>query len=134
MYILIKAKKGKIKTEKRLYECGECPSFATCAWIWNTAFCSRDCIDTLSYGIETTHPTSYNIEIINLKGESMKPSAGLSKKQKSNVVKQAVAGKDIGKPGKNFDKVAAKAAKEYGSAEAGKRVAAASMWKNRKRG
>lgn len=33
--------------------------------------------------------------------------------------------KDEGKPGKNFDKIADKAAKEYGSKEAGKRVAGA---------
>ena len=35
-----------------------------------------------------------------------KPSAGLSKAKKSAVVKDAKAGKDIGKPGKSFDKVA----------------------------
>jgi hypothetical protein len=54
----------------------------------------------------------------------------VSKKARSNLVKKARAGKDIGKKGKNFDKVASKAAKEYGSKEAGERVAAASMWKN----
>lgn len=62
--------------------------------------------------------------------EEEKPSAGLSKGEKSGIAKKARAGKDIGKPGKNFDKVADKAAKEYGSKEAGERVAAASMWKN----
>ena len=41
----------------------------------------------------------------------MKPSSGLSEKQKSGIAKKASAGKDIGKPGKNFGKVAAKAAK-----------------------
>jgi hypothetical protein len=59
-----------------------------------------------------------------------KPSAGLSKKTKSNVAKKASAGKDIGKPGKNFDKVAAAA----GGGQKGKRIAAAAMWKNIKRG
>jgi hypothetical protein len=59
-----------------------------------------------------------------------KPSAGLTKKQKSAVVKKAKSGKDIGKKGKGFEKVAAKAAKEYGSEERGKKVAAAAMWKN----
>lgn len=62
--------------------------------------------------------------------EESKPSAGLSKKEKSKVVKQAKAGKDIGKPGKQFKDVAAKAAKEYGSKEKGEKVAAAAMWKN----
>jgi len=44
---------------------------------------------------------------------------------------KAAAGKDIGKPGKNFDKIAAGAAKRYGSAEAGKRVAGAVLNKLR---
>ena len=65
--------------------------------------------------------------------EAMSPSSGLSNSEKSKVVKQAKAGKDIGKPGKKFDEVAAKAAKQYGSEEAGKRVAAAAMWKNIKK-
>lgn len=62
-----------------------------------------------------------------------KPSAGLSKTKKSAVVKKAVAGKDIGKPGKGFEKVAAKATKQYGSKEKGEKVAAAAMWKNIKK-
>lgn len=37
--------------------------------------------------------------------------------------KAARAGKDIGKPGKNFAKIAAKAGKKYGSKAAGERVA-----------
>ena len=52
------------------------------------------------------------------------------KMKKSTIAKKARAGKDLGKPGKNFNKVAAKAAKQYGSAAAGRRVAAAAMWKN----
>jgi len=62
-----------------------------------------------------------------------KPSSGLSKKKKSKIAKDAKAGKDIGKKGKGFKKVAAKAAKRYGSKEAGDRVAAAAMWANAKR-
>lgn len=62
-----------------------------------------------------------------------KPSSGLTGKQKSSTVKAAERGADLGKPGKNFSKVADKAAKEYGSKEAGERVAAAAMWKGRKR-
>jgi len=61
------------------------------------------------------------------------PSAGLSKKKKSEVVKKAKAGKDIGKKGKGFKAVASKAAKKYGSKEKGEKVAAAAMWKNVKR-
>lgn len=61
---------------------------------------------------------------------SKKPSAGLTKKQKSATVKAAKAGKDIGKPGKKFAEVAKKA----GGGEKGKRIAAAAMWKNRRRG
>lgn len=40
--------------------------------------------------------------------------------------------KDLGKPGKNFDKIAKKAAKEYGSKEAGEKVAGAVLAKLRK--
>lgn len=39
--------------------------------------------------------------------------------------KKAAAGKDIGKKGKNFSKIAASAGKKYGSLAAGKRVAGA---------
>lgn len=55
----------------------------------------------------------------------------LTAKQRSAIATQAVAGEDIGKKGKTFDKVAAAAGKQYGSAEAGKRVAAAAMMKAR---
>ncbi len=58
------------------------------------------------------------------------PSFGLSHKAKSKISKEAKAGDDIGKKGKAFKKIAAKAAKRYGSKEAGERVAAAAMWKN----
>ena len=45
------------------------------------------------------------------------------------------AGKDLGKKGKNFAKIAAKAGKEYGSEAAGERVAGAILAKMRaKRG
>ena len=61
--------------------------------------------------------------------KNKKPSEGLSKKEKSEVVKKAKAGKDIGKKGKGFEKIAAKA----GGGEKGKKIAAAAMWKNVKR-
>ena len=56
-----------------------------------------------------------------------KPSAGLTKKQKSGIEKKAHKGKNVGHGG--FDKLASTAAKEYGSKEIGKKVAAAAMWK-----
>lgn len=59
------------------------------------------------------------------------PSAGLSKEKKSEIVKKAKSGEDIGKKGKGFKEVAAKA-KESG-AEDPEAVAAAAMWKNVKR-
>lgn len=51
---------------------------------------------------------------------------------KSTVAKKARAGKDMGKKGKNFNKIAGKAAKEYGSEAAGKRVAGAILQRMRK--
>jgi len=62
--------------------------------------------------------------------EAKKPSAGLTKKEKSAISKKAHAGKDIGKKGKGFEKVAKAAEKQYGSKEAGEKVAAAAMWKS----
>lgn len=61
--------------------------------------------------------------------DEAKPSAGLTSKEKSAVVKKAKAGKDIGKKGPGFAKVEKAAEKEYGSKEAGQKVAAAAMWK-----
>jgi hypothetical protein len=53
----------------------------------------------------------------------------MTKKEKSALSKKAHAGKDIGKKGKGFEKVAKAAEKQYGSKEAGEKVAAAAMWK-----
>jgi hypothetical protein len=55
----------------------------------------------------------------------------MAKATRSYSAKSASAGKDIGKPGKNFSKIASSAAKEYGSAAAGKRVAGAVLAKLR---
>ena len=52
---------------------------------------------------------------------------------KSYSAKAAAAGKDIGKPGKNFSKIETSAAKRYGSKEAGERVAGAVLNKLRHR-
>lgn len=53
---------------------------------------------------------------------------------KSAAAKKARSGADMGKPGKNFDKIAAKAGKKYGSAAAGKRVAGAIFQAKRRKG
>ena len=50
----------------------------------------------------------------------------------SYSAKKAAAGKDIGKPGKQFAKIARKAAKQYGSKERGEKVAGAILAKLRK--
>lgn len=63
--------------------------------------------------------------------------AALMRKEEKEIdeatlsAKAARAGKDIGAPGKNFEKIAAKAAERYGSAEAGKKVAGAILAKMR---
>lgn len=59
-----------------------------------------------------------------------RPSAGLTKKERSRIVKKARKGGDIGRKGKNFKKIERKAAKRYGSKEKGRKVAAAVMWKS----
>jgi hypothetical protein len=58
----------------------------------------------------------------------------LKKSKRSKIVKEAKKGHDFGKKGKNFSKVAAKATKEYGSKEAGEKVAGAAFWKQRAKG
>jgi hypothetical protein len=74
-----------------------------------------------------------DFKILRGQNNESKPSAGLSKEKKSEVVKKAKKGGDVGKKGKGFEMIANKAAKKYGSKEAGKKVAAAAMWKNVKR-
>lgn len=54
-------------------------------------------------------------------------------KTRSYSAKAASAGKDIGKPGKQFGSIASKAAKEYGSKAAGERVAGAVLARLRAR-
>jgi hypothetical protein len=53
---------------------------------------------------------------------------------KATAAKEAKSGKDMGKKGKGFEKVEEKAEKEYGSKDAGKRVAGAMFQKMRKAG
>jgi len=78
-------------------------------------------IDQIHQYATTTTPTGRAKKV-----SEAKPSAGLSKAEKSATVKKAKAGKDIGKPGKSFKDVAKKA----GGGEKGKKIAAAAMWKN----
>ena len=63
-------------------------------------------------------------ELAGLTEGHKKPSAGLSEKEKSEDIKKAKKG-----GGKNFEKIASKAAKRYGSKEAGEKVAGAVFWK-----
>jgi hypothetical protein len=52
----------------------------------------------------------------------------MSKKMSASALSKAARkGRDIGKKGKSFSKIASKAAKQYGSKEAGRRVAGAIM-------
>lgn len=53
----------------------------------------------------------------------------MKKMTRSELGKKIAKGQDVGKKGKNFEDVAEKAAEKYGSAEAGRRVAASAMWK-----
>lgn len=53
---------------------------------------------------------------------------------KSKAAKEAHSGKDMGAKGKNFSKIASSAGKEYGSKEAGARVAGAIFQAKRKAG
>lgn len=55
----------------------------------------------------------------------------LTEAKKSYSPKQAKKGKDIGKPGKQFKKIAKSAGKKYGSKEAGAKVAGAVLKKLR---
>ena len=67
----------------------------------------------------------------NVNEKEEKPSAGLSKKKKGEIVKKAKKGEDIGKKGKSFKDIESKAKKS--GADNPKAVAAAAMWKNIKR-
>ena len=64
------------------------------------------------------------------KREKMKEEIEID--ESSYSAKEARAGKDIGKPGKAFAKIAKSAAERYGSEESGKRVAGAVLAKLRK--
>jgi len=82
---------------------------------------------------QSPKPTAFKGGQSTLAKEEASPSAGLSVNKKSEVAKKARHGGDIGKEGKGFEDLAAKAAKKYGSKETGEKVAAAAMWKHIKR-
>jgi hypothetical protein len=85
------------------------------------------------------HPDKKNIgnDRFETRAEATRYANALKKKGYHNVtigesveqLDEFKKGEDIGKPGLNFKKVAAKAAKEYGSKAAGKRVAGAVLQK-----
>jgi hypothetical protein len=74
-------------------------------------------------------PEEQDAEDIHMIGEAGKASGKMTKKEKSKVVKDIKAGKQIGKPEKGFKEVEKKAEKEYGSKKIATKVAAAAMWK-----
>jgi len=78
--------------------------------------------DGLEEGKEVEEPSLYEEEEMD---EAKKPGTF---KERSAMAKKARAGKDIGEKGKNFEKIAKSAAKQYGSEEAGKKVAGAVMY------
>jgi len=90
-------------------------------WI-NTYYDEKD----WNSGSLSSRGLSWSDFIKEAKAKKKKPSAGMTKKEKSAVATKARAGKDIGKKGKGFEKVAAAA----GGGEKGKKIAAAAMWKN----
>lgn len=65
-------------------------------------------------------------------GSGSLPVQAKIEEKKSYSAKQAHKGKDIGKKGKNFAKIAKKAGKKYGSEKAGEKVAGAVLAKLRK--
>lgn len=67
----------------------------------------------------------YDTDMLDMYEAKKKPSAGLTKKEKSAIVKKAKAGEDIGKKGEKFADVA----KAAGGGEKGQKIAAAAMWK-----
>lgn len=84
--------------------------------------------EDLDVSIELTN-FEQEVQIL-LEWKKKHPGKDVSKKEKSKIVKKARRGENVF--GGGFDKVAEKAKKEYGSEEAGKRVAAAVMWKKAK--
>lgn len=62
-----------------------------------------------------------------------KPSAGLSLKKKSAIVKSAKKGKDFGKKGKGFDAMVNAIEKSGKTALSAKKIAGAQFWRSQKK-
>lgn len=73
----------------------------------------------------------YEKEPSKMKSMAAPPSGYYKVDEEKYSAKAGRAGEDLGKPGKNFAKIANKAGKEYGSAESGKKVAGAILAKMR---
>jgi hypothetical protein len=87
---------------------------------------------------EAAKPDFLDLDKDGNKKESMKKAAKDAKKMEEETIEEASysakaarAGKDIGKPGKQFSKISSSAAKRYGSKAAGERVAGAILAKMR---
>jgi hypothetical protein len=92
-------------------------------------FLTQDELETLSqesFESDYVNPFEFGDEdAFDMYEAKKKPSAGLTKKEKSAIVKKAKAGEDIGKKGEKFADVA----KAAGGGEKGQKIAAAAMWK-----
>lgn len=78
-----------------------------------------------------------NLDIAEIASKIMSPQKSTEMLNESTgdySTEKAREGKDIGKPGKQFEKIAEKAGKKYGSEEKGKKVAGAVLAKLRKEG
>ena len=73
------------------------------------------------------------MKLSDILGEAAKPSAGLTKGERSRIAKKARRGEKFAKNSESsFKNISAGAAKKYGSKESGDRVAGAVFWKARK--
>lgn len=78
------------------------------------------------------YKTRLKEEVVKYLAETGKPSSGLTKAEKSEIVKRARAGKDFGKKGKGFEKVVSHAKSQGYDAETAKKIAGATFWKSQK--
>jgi len=113
--------KGKVRNELKKNPLNE--NFVGVGAI-NNPFAEREKTDYELAFEHFTKGTSLN-EIEEDLDENKKPGTA---KERSVMAKKARVGKDIGKKGKNFEKITKSAGEKYGSEEAGKRVAGAIMY------
>ncbi len=89
-------------------------------------------VGALNYFKQAGYDRDESITLVDLLvKQALTAAKGMSKAERSKVVSEARKGKDIGKPGKNFDKVKAKA--RASGARDPEAVAAAAMWKKLKK-